>query len=96
VWPTSIAILKFSGLQTDAPFAAPAAWSGKPAAIRYLYAPTGFYLQHQAWRKNVTGIEKDRCRSSGASVRLLEPIRSISQFDPGPLLVEPDMTGRIG
>jgi peptide/nickel transport system substrate-binding protein len=23
-----------------------------------IYAPTGFYLQHQAWRKNVTGIEK--------------------------------------
>jgi peptide/nickel transport system substrate-binding protein len=30
----------------------------KAAMESVLYAPTGFFLQYQAWRKNVTGIVK--------------------------------------
>jgi peptide/nickel transport system substrate-binding protein len=30
----------------------------KVALDHVIYAPVGFFLQHQAWRKNVTGIVK--------------------------------------
>ena len=30
----------------------------KAALDHVVYAPLGFFLQHQAWRKNVTGIVK--------------------------------------
>jgi len=38
----------------------------KVALEHVVYAPLGFYLQHQAWRKNVTGIARGPLPSSGA------------------------------
>jgi peptide/nickel transport system substrate-binding protein len=38
----------------------------KAALDHVVYAPLGFYLRYQAWRKNVNGSCRVRCRSVGA------------------------------
>ena len=41
--------------------------STAPALENVVYAPTGFFLGYQAWRRNVSGIvRRGRCPSSGA------------------------------
>jgi hypothetical protein len=42
----------------------------KAALDHVIYAPLGFFLQHQAWRKNVTGIGKGPLPSFWGSARL--------------------------
>ena len=38
----------------------------KAAFDHVIYAPTGFFLTYQAWRKNLSGIAAGRSRRSGA------------------------------